>query len=92
MNAIVWPEQYAPGTTDNYVSNETIVAGLNATDVWPFINNTSAWLTYYSNASDIRFHDNTGPELSKGARFRSLSRELSHLLSSFSGFRHLIAA
>ncbi len=70
MNAIVWPEQYAPGTTDNYVSNEIIVARLSAIDVWPFLNNTSAWPTYYSNASDIRFHDGTGPELSKGARFR----------------------
>lgn len=70
MNAIEWPEQYAPGTTDNYVSNEIIVAGLSVDDVWPFINNTSAWPIYYSNASDIRFHDGTGPELSKGARFR----------------------
>lgn len=70
MNAIVWPEQYAPGTTDNYVSNEIIVAGLSANDVWPFINNTSLWPSYYSNASDIRFHNVTGPELSNGARFR----------------------
>lgn len=69
-NDIMWPDQYVPGTTDNYVSNEIIVAGLTAPDVWPFINNTSVWPTYYSNASEIRFHDGTGPELSRGARFR----------------------
>jgi hypothetical protein len=34
------------------------------------LNNTSAWPTYYNNASDIRFHDGSGPELRQGARFR----------------------
>lgn len=56
--------------TDNYVSNEIIVAGLAVADVWPLLNDTSARPTYYSNASEIRFHDGTGPELRKGARFR----------------------
>ncbi len=70
LSDIIWPEQYMPGTTDNYVSNEIVVAGLTAADVWPFLNNTSAWPTYYSNASEIRFHDGSGPELSQGARFR----------------------
>lgn len=70
MNAIIWPEQYTPGTTDNFVSNETIVAGLTAAEVWPLLSNSSAWPTYYSNASDIRFYNVSGPELSKGARFR----------------------
>jgi 3-hydroxyisobutyrate dehydrogenase len=70
MSDIIWPEQYLPGTTDNYVSNEIIVASLTAAEVWPLLNNTSAWPTYYSNASEIRFHDGTGPELSQGSRFR----------------------
>jgi len=70
MSDIIWPELYTPGTTDNYVSNEIIVAALTAADVWPFLNNASARPTYYSNASDIRFHDGSGPELSLGARFR----------------------
>jgi len=70
MNAIIWPEEYLPGTTDNYVSNEIIVPGLSAAEVWPSLNNTNAWPVYYSNASEIRFHDGTGPELSLGARFR----------------------
>ena len=28
MNEIFWPEDYIPGFTDNFVSNEVIVAGL----------------------------------------------------------------
>jgi hypothetical protein len=70
MSDIVWPERYTPGTTDNYVSNEIIVAGLTAADVWPFLNKTSAWPNYYSNVSDIRFYDASGPELHPGVRFR----------------------
>jgi hypothetical protein len=71
MNEILWPEGYLPGTTDNYVSNEVIVASLRAAELWPFLNDTSkAWPTYYGNASDIRFHDGSGPELSSGVRFR----------------------
>jgi hypothetical protein len=70
MNAIVWPEQFTPGITDNYVSNEVIVAGLSAADVWACLNDTTLWPTYYSNASDIAFHDGSGPLLSHGSRFR----------------------
>ena len=70
MNNIIWPAQYLPGTTDNYVSNEIIIAGLSAVDVWPHLNDTTVWPKYYSNASDIRFHDGAGPKLSQGARFR----------------------
>ncbi|AEG70512.1 conserved hypothetical protein [Ralstonia solanacearum Po82] len=70
MSDIVWPARFLPGTTDNYVSNETIVAGLCAADVWPWLKDTAAWPTYYSNVSDIRFHDGSGPGLRQGARFR----------------------
>ena len=70
MNTIKWPEQYLPGTTDNYVSNEIIVSGLSADEIWSSLNNTSAWPSYYSNATEIHFHDGTGPELCLGPRFR----------------------
>ncbi len=70
MSEIAWPERFLPGTTDNYVSNETIVAGLRAADVWPWLNDTAAWSACYGNVSDIRFHDGSGPELRQGARFR----------------------
>ena len=48
MNEIFWPEDYIPGFTDNFVSNEVIVAGLSAMDVWPFLSNAPLWPTYYS--------------------------------------------
>ncbi|CAG9194789.1 Polyketide cyclase [Paraburkholderia sabiae] len=70
MHDIVWPEGYVPGFADNFASNEMIVAGLSVADVWAQLDDTTAWPGYYSNASDIRFHDDTGPRLSQDARFR----------------------
>lgn len=70
MNHIDWPDEYLPGRTENFVSNEIIVAGLSAFEVWEQLEDTRAWPSYYSNASDIRFYDGSGPRLSNGARFR----------------------
>ncbi|MFO3907539.1 SRPBCC domain-containing protein [Enterobacter hormaechei] len=70
QSAIVWPQEFLPGTTDNFASNEIIVAGLTAQAVWDQLNDTRLWPTYYSNADDIRFHDDSGPLLSANARFR----------------------
>jgi hypothetical protein len=70
MHHIFWPEGYVPGFSDNFASNEIIVANLTVADIWPQLDDTNAWPTYYSNASDIRFHDGSGPRLSAGARFR----------------------
>jgi hypothetical protein len=69
MHAIQWPEGYLPGFSDNFASNEVIVAGLTAQQVWPYLANTKAWPTYYDNCADIAFHDGTGSVLSEGARF-----------------------
>jgi hypothetical protein len=69
MNEIFWPEDYSPGFTDNFVSNEVIVAGLSAMDVWPFLSNAPLWPTYYSNSANIRLYDGKGPELQNGVRF-----------------------
>ncbi len=33
MNNIVWSEDFIPGETDNYVSNEIILSCLSATEV-----------------------------------------------------------
>lgn len=70
MNSIIWPEGYLPGFSDNFASNEVIEAGLSSADVWLHLVNTDVWPTYYSNVADVRFHDGSGPELGKGARFR----------------------
>ncbi|AFJ48480.1 hypothetical protein [Shimwellia blattae] len=69
MNAIQWPESYLPGYTDNFVSNEVIVKGLTSRDIWPFLNEPHRWPEYYTNAADIRFYDDKGPQLEKGVRF-----------------------
>ncbi|MCX4090795.1 hypothetical protein [Nocardia sp. alder85J] len=67
-NAIDWPEEYLPGTTDNFVSNEVIAAGPPIAQIWPYLADTEAWPTYYDNVSDITFPDGGGPELSPGLR------------------------
>src|ERR1700677_1830129 len=70
MSDIRWPEKYLPGTTDNYVSNEVIIAGLTSAQVWPYLNDTTQWPMYYKNASEIGFEDGAGPELAAGVHFR----------------------
>lgn len=69
MHEIVWPDAYLPGTTDNFVSNEVIVAGLRVLDLWPYLNNAPLWPSYYSNAADIHFYNGKGPNLGEGVRF-----------------------
>ncbi|MGW0877263.1 SRPBCC domain-containing protein [Streptomyces sp. NPDC002740] len=69
QNAITWPEQYLPGTGDNFVSNEVIVRGLTAAKVWHFLIDTSAWEGYYDNVSDISFPQGGGPRLKDGLAF-----------------------
>lgn len=69
MNAIYWPEGFAPGFTDNFVSNETIIAGLAVETIWPLLSQPFLWPDYYKNAADIRFYDSKGPVLEDGVRF-----------------------
>lgn len=70
QSAIVWPEEYLPCTTDNFASNEIIVSGLTAAQIWAQLDDTTLWPGYYSNVADIHFHDGSGPTLSANARFR----------------------
>ncbi|MDH2431729.1 SRPBCC domain-containing protein [Pokkaliibacter sp. MBI-7] len=69
MNAIIWPEGYVPGYTENYVSNEVIVAGLSAADIWPLLATPSEWPGYYTNSANVRFYDEQGPVLTCDDRF-----------------------
>lgn len=69
MTGIVWPHGYLPGTTDYYISNETVVAGLSAAHTWPFLADTANWPASYAELAQIRFHDGNGSELHLGARF-----------------------
>lgn len=69
MNSIHWPEGFVPGFTDNFVSNEMIISGLNVNDVWPLLSQPLLWPEYYKNSADVRFYNNKGPELENGVRF-----------------------
>lgn len=69
QSAIVWPSEYLPGTTDNFVTNEKIVEGLTSADIWPLLANATKWPTYYANSSDVRFYNGAGPELANGDHF-----------------------
>ncbi|MGW1782310.1 SRPBCC domain-containing protein [Streptomyces sp. NPDC002143] len=63
QNAIDWPEKHLPGTGDNFVSNEMIVKGLTAAQIWRFLIDTSEWEGYYDNVADISFPQGGGPVL-----------------------------
>ncbi|MFE6961676.1 SRPBCC domain-containing protein [Streptomyces sp. NPDC057696] len=69
QNAINWPEKYLPGTRDNFVSNEVIVQGLTAAQVWRYLVDTSAWESYYDNVADIAFPQGDGPGLKTDTLF-----------------------
>ncbi|CAL4868593.1 hypothetical protein MMA231_02881 [Asticcacaulis sp. MM231] len=69
MNEIIWPQDYVPGFTENFCSNEVIVAGLSAVAVWPLLSRPAAWPIYYANSANVRFYEDKGPELAEGVRF-----------------------
>ena len=69
QSAIIWPEAFLPGTTDNFISNEVIASNLDATQIWSLLSNISEWSTYYANVSQIT-PPSTGPHLRKGDVFK----------------------
>jgi len=69
MNEIIWPEGYLPGLTENFASNEVIVAGLTASDIWPLLSQAAKWPTYYSNSANVICYDHAEPHLKVGMRF-----------------------
>lgn len=76
LNEIFWPYDYLPGTTDNFSSNEIIVKGITAGDVFENLVDTSKWSTFYEGAPDVVFHNGGGPVLFLGARFSYKTLEL----------------
>lgn len=69
QSAIIWPQKYLPGTTDNFVSNETIAKGITAQQIWALLADISKWETYYDNVSQIT-PPSSGPMLKKGDTFK----------------------
>ncbi len=70
LSAINWPKGFEPGLSDNFVSNEVIVPGVNAQEAWEYIINTNEWTSYYSNVSNIHFYEDQLPYLKSNTRFR----------------------
>ncbi|OKL61798.1 hypothetical protein UA08_02314 [Talaromyces atroroseus] len=68
-SSIIWPKQYLPGTTDNYVSNEIFVPGITAEEVWANLSDITKWESYYENVGQIT-PPATGPNLKKGDSFK----------------------
>jgi hypothetical protein len=64
QSAIVWPQHFSPGTTDNFTSNEIIAKNLSASQIWDQLNDISKWQSYYPNCSDIT-QPSSGPWLNK---------------------------
>lgn len=69
MNAILWPEGYLPGTTENFASNEVIVADLSARQVWPLLAMPARWPGYYANSANVRLPGDDSTMLAEGMRF-----------------------
>ena len=55
LNEINWPKEYVPGTTDNFASNEVIVKGLTAKEVFDTLVDAGLWASYYKNSADVEF-------------------------------------
>ena len=68
QSAIIWPEDYLPGTTDNFVSNERIEKGITASQIWKLLNNITRWQTYYHNCDQVQAPA-SGPHLQEGDVF-----------------------
>jgi hypothetical protein len=68
QSAIHWPTRYLPGTTDNFTSNETIVQGITASQIWAQLADISQWQSYYPNCASIT-PPTSGPQLQKGDVF-----------------------
>ena len=67
--SIIFPVHYAPGTTDNFVSNETVAKGISAQQIWALLHDISKWESYYKNCAQITVPDE-GPQLEKGRVFK----------------------
>ena len=66
QSAIIFPQGYIPGETDNFCSNEVIVKGIRLADAWELLVNPHKWPTYYANSANIRYGKT---HLEQGERF-----------------------
>ncbi|GAA7280428.1 hypothetical protein HpCK40_13830 [Helicobacter pylori] len=69
MNAVSWPKKWIPGETDNFVSNEVIVKGLDFNKVVQHLRDTSYWERYYKNSGNVHVYNQDDTILKDKTRF-----------------------
>jgi hypothetical protein len=69
QTAILWPDHYTPGTTSNFVSNETIAPSIRASQIWSLLHDISKWESYYKNCAQVA-PPSEGPQLDEGRVFK----------------------
>ena len=70
MNAINWPKEFLPGTTDNFTSNEVIIKDLSTKDIWIFLEDASLWSSYYKNIVDVKMKNQKSFHLNGLSKFK----------------------
>ena len=70
MNAINWPKEFLPGTTDNFTSNEVIIKNLSTKDIWIFLEDSSLWSSYYKNIVDVKMKNQKSFRLNGLSKFK----------------------
>lgn len=68
-SSIIWPKEFLPGTTDNFVSNEIYIPNITAAQVWAYLDDITKWESYYNNVGQIT-PPSSGPMLKKGDKFK----------------------
>ncbi|KAJ4410871.1 hypothetical protein N0V91_001800 [Didymella pomorum] len=69
LPTILFPNEYSPGTTDNFVSNEIIAKNVTSSQIWAQLADISQWTSYYKNCANITVPDE-GSQLEKGRVFK----------------------
>ena len=68
--AIRWPQEYLPGTSDNFTSNETVVKDISASQIWSKLADCTQWETYYGHNVEQATPPPSGNFLKQGDTFR----------------------
>ncbi|RMY65513.1 hypothetical protein D0864_12072 [Hortaea werneckii] len=68
--AIRWPQEYLPGTSDNFTSNETVVKDISASQIWSKLADCTQWETYYGHNVEQVTPPPSGNFLKQGDTFR----------------------
>lgn len=69
LASIQWPDQYLPGTTDCYVSNQTVVKGVPVANVWKALLDPLLYPKFYKDIKEASFVDKSQKVLGPDSKF-----------------------